>query len=566
MEEKKKRTSVWIQKNKQNLFEKKISQNAIVSVSCSIFQLITRFFIPPIVLHYVSIEIYGLWAYCFVFISYFGMSVMGITNVYVRYSAVYLVENEIQKINRLLSTGVVCALILSLFYLLGSWLFLPLSFPLLHIPQNLYGTAFFLIFGTMVIFSFDLVANIYKFLLHGLQKVGLQWVIQTVCQFLETILIVVFLYQGYGIFSLLYAYAVQIILSNTISAIACYRFIPNLSVKLNYFDLSVLRIFFQFGGIIQLRSMIGIINRSLTRALSSIFLGIGATALYDLGEKIPNTITSIPVTGLFVFLPANSHLYAKGEHQRINSLYLYGCRYMSLISGIMLGFVAPFSWVFIPFWLGPDPQYMTVAFILTCFAIPYHIMVVTGPASAVFRGINRPVIELIFGIGEIGASLIAVVLGFYFFGQGILAINLGIGSTILLTSGCYILYTNFYLKISQGLFFNKVIVAGLLPYFFASALAAVCFPWFSIITHDRWSAFFTLSLTFTFYAFLILPFYYFYILEPMERAYLKNGFLNQFNRLFFSKKNQLETPYLKTMNKSESIWENMAVNIRKEDL
>jgi len=55
-------------------------------------------------------------------------------------------------------------------------------------------------------------------------------------------------------------------------------------------------------------------------------------------------------------------------------------------------------------------------------------------------------------------------------------------------------------------------------------------------------------------------------LEPMERAYLKNGFLNQLNRLFFSKKIQPETPYLKTMNKSESIWENIAVNIRKEDL
>lgn len=502
-------------------FEKHISKNALICIGCSFFQLVTRFFIPPIILHYVPIDVYGLWAYCFIFITYFGMSVIGITNVYVRYSAIYLVKHEILKINRLLSTGFICAFFMGLVFLLSAWFFLPPIFPILQIPRNLADTAFFLIFGTLCIFSFEITVSIYKFLLHGLQKVGLQWMLQSLCQFIETLLIILFLFKGYGIFSLLYAYGIQAVLANIMYAIACYRFIPNLSIKFSLFDQSVIKIFFQFGGIIQLRSVFGIINRSLTRLLSGMFVGVEATAFYDLGEKFPNTATSIPTTGLFVSLPASSHLHAKGEKEGINSLYLYGCRYMSLISGLMLGFITPFSLVLVTFWLGPDPKYKIVAFILACFAIPYHLMVVTGPASAAFRSINRPGIELIYGVSELMLGIFAVVLSFSFLGYGFTPINLGIGSTLVITSVGFLIFTNYFFNISQKKFFKKVILPGFLPYVVASLLALMLYPWLNLILENRWNAFYALFIGFLPYLFFIAPFYYFYILETQERDYLR---------------------------------------------
>ena len=45
--------------------------------------MLSRVGLPPIILSYVSLEEYGIWATCFIVISYLGMSTFGIANVYI---------------------------------------------------------------------------------------------------------------------------------------------------------------------------------------------------------------------------------------------------------------------------------------------------------------------------------------------------------------------------------------------------------------------------------------------------------------------------------------------------
>src|SRR5262245_14478912 len=83
----------------------RITQNFTVHLVARVFYMLTRFFLPPLTMSYVSLEEYGIWAACFILIGYLGMSSFGITSVYERYVARYQALNEIAKINRLLSTG-----------------------------------------------------------------------------------------------------------------------------------------------------------------------------------------------------------------------------------------------------------------------------------------------------------------------------------------------------------------------------------------------------------------------------------------------------------------------------
>lgn len=506
-----------MQDEKQEMsFEDHVSRNALITIGCTFLQLITRFFIPPIVLHYVPLEVYGLWAYCFIFIAYFSVSLTGISNVYVRYAAIYLSQQLPEKVSALLSTGSVFSALTGLLFVLCSWFFLPFFFPLLSISENLSNTAFFLIFGAILVFSLEMILSMYKSLLQGLQRVGLQSWIQTLSQMLETILIIVFLTQGLGIFSLLYAYAIQVLVSNCACAFFCRRLIPTLSVSWKHIHRSVFFDFLDFGGIIQLRTILAIMNRSLTRIFSGIFFGSWATAFYDLGEKFPNTITSIPLSGIQVSLPANAHLHAKGETLRIQNLYIYSCRYVAMISGLFLGFLTPFCWVLISFWLGPDPKYRDVALIFAFFAVPYHISVVTGPASAVYRGINRPIIELIFGVSEVGSAILGVLVGFYLFGATFTVINVGVGLTLTLVSLGYLLFTNKYLKILQWDFCKKVIFPGFVPYLVGLLVLLLFYPFISDLELNRWRAFCLLALASIPYTLIILPLYYFVFLEQKE--------------------------------------------------
>ena len=82
-----------------------LSKNASVNLVAKVFYMITRFFLPPLTLSYVTLEEYGIWAACFILIGYLGMSAFGVSNVYIRYVAEFHARKEIDQINRLLSTG-----------------------------------------------------------------------------------------------------------------------------------------------------------------------------------------------------------------------------------------------------------------------------------------------------------------------------------------------------------------------------------------------------------------------------------------------------------------------------
>jgi O-antigen/teichoic acid export membrane protein len=485
------------------------------------------------------------------------MSGIGITNVYIRYSSIFATKQEISNINRLLSTGMACTLILSAAVILCAWYFLPYTFPILQIPDNLYPTSFILIFGTIAVFSLEMTLGSYKYLLQGLQKVGLQWMIDTFCQFLETVLVVVFLYSGFGIFSLLYAYSIRVLLAIIVNAIVCYYYIPNLSIRPKFFDPSMLNIFYNFGGIIQLRSMIGVVNRSLMRIVSGIYVGSQAAALCDLGEKFPLTATYITTSPLYVFLPAGSRFHAKGEESKIRNLYLYSCRYISILTGLCLGFLAPFSLTIVTFWLGNDPMYQIVALIMASVALPYHIVVLTGPASAVFRSINMPAKELVYGICEIAMAILGAMIGVYFFGYSILVLCISIASTFLITSGFYTLYTNHFLNIKQNEFLQKVIAPGLLPYLIASLIASVEYQWFHNVYTSRWDALYSVLMAFTAYSIITIPLYFFYILNSSEREHLYSHYLNKFFKSKTTKVENKRAINAKSIGKAQLIWNNV---------
>ena len=87
--------------------DKAVSRDVMSSITSKTLYLATRFFLPPVVLAYISLEEYGIWAVCFILIGYLGISAFGVSNVYVRYVAEYYSNGRIDKINRLLSTGMI---------------------------------------------------------------------------------------------------------------------------------------------------------------------------------------------------------------------------------------------------------------------------------------------------------------------------------------------------------------------------------------------------------------------------------------------------------------------------
>ncbi|MCP5508729.1 MAG: oligosaccharide flippase family protein, partial [Chlamydiales bacterium] len=457
--------------NENNDIRDAVSTNVIVSILTNVFYLFTRLFIPPFILSYVPLNEYGLWSYCFILISYLGMSVFGVTNVYVRYVAIYYANGEMDKINRLVSTGLITITLLCVFFLPILWWGLPWIIGLFKIGDALHSMAFILFFGTAVVFMIDLTLGTYGNLLHSLQRIDAERYVWTASYLVETLLIVIFLMNGMGIYGLLAAYFVRIFLAILLYAIIVHRLLPQLSISFRNFDRSMLKLFYHFGGIVQLSGILGVVNRSIEKIFSGLFLSMKATGLYEVGLKFPIMTLMIPGSVNAVFLPATAHYHAKEQRGEIMKVFLKGSRFINIITGMMMGFFAAFSGPLIGCWLGPDPQYQAAVGILAIFTVAYQMDVLTGPASAIYRSIEQPVKELWYGLSQFVFVIAAAAYVFTVYGASIMTINITVVSMMVLSAAGYLVFSALFLQVSLWEYFKQVIVPGFLPYLFAFALA-----------------------------------------------------------------------------------------------
>lgn len=502
-----------------------ISRNAGVTILANLIYLVSRLFLPPFILNHLTLNEYGIWTYCFIIVGYLGMGVYGIGNVYVRYIAVYTAQKETEKINRLVSTGVLFAAGLCLLCIPVLWFGLPYLIQALKVSENLQTTAFWVIFGTTLIFLLDMVLSVFSYTLQSLHKFTIERTFWTLAILAEVIVIFLTLWWGWGLYGLLAAFAFRIIFFILLCFGACKKLIPNFSISPIHADKQDLHLFYNYGGVVQTTGIISVINRSIERLVAGLSMGPATAALYDIGEKFPMMATSVPSAINTVILPTTSHLHAKEQHDQLVQVYLQSSRWINIITGLMMGFLAPFATVLIAVWLGPKPEYAWAPFILACFTIAYQMDVLTGPGSAIYRGINRPWRELFYALLQLGLVLAAIAILFTLYGASVWTLNLAVVSMMVLSALIYIFRNNNFLNVPQWRFAKKVLLPGIFPYFLGGVLAYFSLPWQYSLFNERWTLFYTLLGALAVYLVVALPLYYYLILAQEERSFLSKFFL-----------------------------------------
>ncbi len=457
-----------------------VSKNLLVSVLSKIFYLATRLFIPPLVLAYVGQAEYGIWAMCFVLISYLGLGAFGVSNVYIRYVAEYHARNELEKINGLISTGIILVSTISLILLFIFWFILPtLIVNVFNIPStapnnpnvDLHQTAFILFYSTACIFLLELNISAFMYILNGLQKITETSLILVGAATLETLLTVLFLLLGFGIYSLLIAFAIRYLVSMVVYTSLCFKILPTLSISIQHVRIEYLRLFYRFGSIVQLAGILGILTRSVDKILAASMIHIYAAGALELGSKFPMMAITIPSSMNSVFLPASSYMHNQKRQQEMLDMYIGGTRIMALLTSFIMGYLATFSLPLVMGWLGAWTDYdsLSIASIMVLFTLPQQLHVLTGPGSAIFNGINKPELTLIypllrlaliFTLGGISISLSFVSWQQIQLFDIVILINLAtvIGALV------YSAYINRTIGLSNLIFIKKVLLPSCVPY------------------------------------------------------------------------------------------------------
>lgn len=502
-------------------FKNRLSQNAVVQLAAKVLYMLSRVGLPPVILSYVTLEEYGIWATCFIIISYLGMSTFGIANVYIRYTAEYYARHDIEAINRLLTTGLavtipVCTALLAL---LGFGM--PILLDLFKVAAHLRETAAVLIFATAAAMMLDLTFGAFSHVLNGMQLMVRQTGIWVASFLLETVLIVGLLLAGLGVYALLWAFVIRYLLATWLSARACFQVLPGLTLGPRHFDRRQLTLFYRFGGVVQISGLLSMILYSIEKVIAGAFIGVRATGLFDLGEKLPVMSSQITSALNTVFLPAVTHLYSLGQIEELGKLYLKGARYISLLTGLMMGFMAGFAAPIMTAWLGPNEEFQITAFIMAWFTLPFHTHVTTGPCTALHFGANHPTRTLFYPLVQAALVVLLVGIAFLALGTTIPAITYGVAAAMTVSGWAYMAYSNRFLQVAPGRFIWRVILPGLAPYGFGLALAWLTAPWFVTAGTERWALLGRLAVCGAAYTVVTGLFLYRALCDWGEREYLR---------------------------------------------
>ncbi len=443
----------------------RVSRNAAAQMLGRIFYLATRVALPPLILHYISIEEYGIWATCWIIIGYVGMGAFGVSNVYVRYVAEYHANRRYQEIGPLLATGLTLTITFSAITLLVLWLSLPWLNESFKIPPHLQHTAAILILGTVATMLLDMTFGAFAYVLQGLHKFAEQTIVWIISYLLETLIMVVLLMQGFGVTSLLWAFIGRYLLATLIYVILCYRAIPGLKISLRGVKRQNFDLFFRYGGIMQISGLVSVFLYSCERLVAGTLTGVSAVVLLDIGQKFPMMSTQVFSSANNSLLTALTHYHSLNQKEEIIRLYLRGSRYLNLLNGLALGFMASFAMPIITAWMGDNPAYQEAGIVFVCAAAGYHFHALTGPASTYFQGISRPG-KAVWGYLFPQAILLGcgLIAAYTLLGHTVIAVVVAATVARIISSGLFLLYTNSQLGIGQWRWIWNALLPGLLPY------------------------------------------------------------------------------------------------------
>ena len=300
----------------------KVAYNATVSMFVNGTYLLSRIIVLPITLAYISLIEYGLWSLCFVILSYASLGGAGINQAYVKFVAQNINTKNYDKINGIVTSGLVSMVLLSgcIWFILYLNVSLLLSFfNLVYIESN---TAKYLLLGTAFIFFMDLsISSCFKSILDGIQEVALAKYLSLFTTLVEVILMIFFLSKGMGVLGLLYAFGLKTVLLMLLFVYFAQNRCKWLSINLKYIKVNHLKLLYSYSGKLSLVGMLAMATVYVDKVIISIFLGLEALALYEIIKKIPYMISSIAsgnFEALFPSIAASGHTISRRKLVRNN--------------------------------------------------------------------------------------------------------------------------------------------------------------------------------------------------------------------------------------------------------
>lgn len=383
-----------------------IARNTTFNAAGRLWEAVCNILLTAYIVPKVGVAGWGLWGLVSVFTGYVALFDVGMGSGFAKFIAERAAHGDKDGVSSVVSTGI-C------FYFLFGAAMVALCWPCIDPLIDLLGRldpnrshdlasaaiasdARFLLRWTLVLFAASNCIGALSSVQMGLQRMGVTNVIGFIASIVKVVATVCFLEAGHGLRGLLYANATVFAVFGTASVIAAFFLVPGLRISPRTVQRKTFMELFRYGWRTQVSRFSNLITFQTDRVIVGFaYRRLGLVGVYAIGEELAGKMRQVPALLVTALLPAASDLDARGDSDRLRSLYIVSSKYVAVVTMPLVAFCVGASGMLLRTWMGTSIAGLdTAAWITRILALGYLANILPGAGVSIALGKGRPDVQM----------------------------------------------------------------------------------------------------------------------------------------------------------------------------
>jgi O-antigen/teichoic acid export membrane protein len=349
-----------------------IGKNTIFGVLASLVQVGTRFVMVPLVIYHLGLGGYGIWSVVMATAGYMRFGSAGLKSAFQKYVAEATGNGDFQTANKLLSTGSISMLALSLAGLLPLVVYSPRLAKASGVPPGFLAAAAGSITLLAVILAIANFGAVFEAVVMGGHRIDLTRTFTMITTTGEAIAIIVLLHYGHGLFAM----AATIAISELIYVFCCFlasrRVVPEIHVSPRHFTKNVLRELIRFAATYQLVNILEVLYGMLVPVTILRYFGAEIAGIYAVATRLVGAALMGQDALILPLLSGGTMMFASGSIDRVERFLRKSFKATLAVTLFPLAFIATFGSLIVLAWTSQRSPEFRITIGLTCLAAAFN--------------------------------------------------------------------------------------------------------------------------------------------------------------------------------------------------
>jgi O-antigen/teichoic acid export membrane protein len=345
-----------------------IGKNTIFGVVASGVQVATRFVMVPVVIYHLGLGGYGIWSIIMATAGYMRFGSAGLKSAFQKYVAEATGSGDFETANKLLSTGSISMLLLSVIGLVPIAIYSQKLARASGVPAELLSAAAGAITLLAIIMVIANFGSAFEAIVMGAHRIDLTRTFNIVTTVGEAVAIIALLHAGRGLFAM----ASTMAASELVYVLCCYaasrRVLPQVQISMAHFTPEVFRELIRFAGSYQLVNVLEVLYSMLLPVIVLKYFGASLAGVYAVANRLVTAVLMGQDALILPLLSGGTLVFASGSATRLAAFFKKSFKITVAVSLAPLAFVGAFGALLVFVWTGQSSPQFGIAIWLTCFA------------------------------------------------------------------------------------------------------------------------------------------------------------------------------------------------------